>query len=241
MTYYEKKRKKSGLSKSDMAIELGLTYARYVSIEKGDVKMPSKLIDKFNEIVNRGKENELTYVENNTKANEFWEEVKQLRKDGKYVLYTKMEEYNIKTVKQLVSLLGYKSAGSIWNYLQGRNEAGDEFKKRLYNFFHDETNIQIPTAKPKAIVKSNAKKVKDIPVLPEKTNNFHELVDVQPEEKDTTLTIRHMSVVERYKQELSDTLDLLEIYEKTTAQLKNRQNVCEEVLKALKEFETGEK
>lgn len=241
MNYYEKKRKKSGLSKSDMAIELGLTYARYISIERGDVKMPSKLIDKFNEIVNRGKENELTNVENNIKADEFWEDVKQLREDGKYVLYTKMEEYNVKTVKELAPLLGYKSAGSIWNYLQDRNKAGNEFKKRLYNFFHDETNIQIPSTKPKVIAKPKTKMLEETQDLPEKTNDFYELVNAQPEEKDTTLTIKHVGVVERYKRELDDTLDLLEMYEKTTAQLKNRQIICEEVLKALKEFEEGEK
>lgn len=241
MNYYEKKRKKSGLSKSDMAIELGLTYARYISIERGDVKMPSKLIDKFNEIVNRGKENELTYAENNIKADEFWNEVKEKTGKHTFKLHEYMKEYNVDALTTLASLLGYKSSGTIHNYLQGRNEAGDEFKKRLYNFFHDETNIQIPATKPKVIAKPKTKMLEETQDLPEKTNDFYELVNTQTEEKDTTLTIKHVGVVERYKQELNDTLDLLEMYEKTIAQLKNRQNICEEVLKALKEFETGEK
>ena len=34
---------------------LGVSYERYILIEKGLVKMPSNLIDKFNAIINKGK------------------------------------------------------------------------------------------------------------------------------------------------------------------------------------------
>ena len=145
MTIWKKKRQTSGLSRTDMANELGLDYGRYASIERGDVKMPSNLIDKFNEIINRGKENELTRVQNTAKADEFWEEVKQQREDGTYILIEKMRELNIPNRPTLVKLLGYSSTGTVYNYLQGKNNVGPEFKKRLYNFFNDETNIQIPT------------------------------------------------------------------------------------------------
>ena len=56
-----------------------------------------------------------------------------------------MREFNIPNLQALVKLLGYSSTGTVYNYLQGKNKVGPEFKKRLYNFFNDETNIQIPT------------------------------------------------------------------------------------------------
>ena len=40
---------------ADMAKELGVEYNKYKAIERGEIKMPSKLMDKFNEIINRGK------------------------------------------------------------------------------------------------------------------------------------------------------------------------------------------
>lgn len=144
MNYYLKKRLQSGLSKNDMANELGLSYIRYSAIERGDVKMPTSLIDKFNEIINRGKENEIAKTESEIKADKFWQEVSQLKENHTYVLHDKMKEFNIENLQQLVNLLGYKSVGTIYNYLEGRNPVGSEFKKRLYNFFSDELNVQIP-------------------------------------------------------------------------------------------------
>jgi predicted transcriptional regulator len=147
MTYYKKKRTKSGLSKTDIAKELGLTYERYNAIERGDVKMPSILMDKFNEIINRGNTNTITKTENKIKADAFWDEMKSLNENGERKLYVKMKEFNIKTIQQLATLLGYKSAGIISSYVTGQFNVADEFKKRLYNFFNDELNIQVPDNK----------------------------------------------------------------------------------------------
>lgn len=149
MNYYLKKRLQNNIKRSDMAKMLGVNYNFYYAIEKGSVKMPLNLIDKFNEIINRGKENEIIGAESTAKANEFWKEVSQKDDTGHWVLVNKMHEFNIKNFDELVALLGYKSVGTIYNYLQGRNPVGDEFKKRLYNFFSDETNIQIPKPEPK--------------------------------------------------------------------------------------------
>lgn len=144
MNVYLRKRIQNHIKRSDMANMLGISYERYYAIEKGSVKMPLNLIDKFNEIINRGKENEITGTENKIKANEFWEQMHQKDETGRWALVNKMHEFNIKNYNELVELLGYKSVGTIYNYLEGRNPVGDEFKKRLYNFFSDETNIQIP-------------------------------------------------------------------------------------------------
>ena len=53
-TYYKNKRNKVGLSQSDMARELGIPCVKYEQIERGEIKMPKRLIDKFNEIITRG-------------------------------------------------------------------------------------------------------------------------------------------------------------------------------------------
>lgn len=144
MNYYLRKRLHNRISRSDMANMLGIDYNFYLAIEKGVIKMPLNLIDKFNEIINKGKENEITDIENTIKADEFWNKMHQKDETGRWVLVSKMHEFNICNFEELVSLLGYKSVGTIYNYLQGRNPVGNEFKKRLYHFFSDETNIQIP-------------------------------------------------------------------------------------------------
>ena len=186
MTLWKKRRQASGLSKNDMANELGLTFNYYDAIERGDVKMPSNLIDKFNEIINRGKQNELTNVENNVKADEFWNTVRQKKPDGGYVLTDKMHDFNIPNMNELVKLLGYKSSGTIWNYLQGRNPAGAEFKKRLYNFFNNELNIQIPTK----VVGSGKKQPRRLrePIVDKELDKYFEETDFKKILKDNGIT-----------------------------------------------------
>lgn len=306
MTIWRKKRKVSGLSKTDMANELGLDFKYYMAIERGDVKMPSNLINKFNEIINRGKENEIKNVENNTKANDFWEKVKTVKDDGTYVLHDKLKEFNIPSMKELTRLLGYSSTGTIFNYLGGKYKAGDEFKKRLYNFFNDETNVQIPTEVKKKIVKKKNRKPRPVnkeldayykntdfkKILKENqiTNvqiankigvhnstvsnmtskkfkpsyniieqvkeyldnilgntistrvEFPEIPNFAPaiEVKDLTNVNSSLNapvgVIRRYTCELEEVNELLETYESKVKELQNRKQVCEEVLKALDEY-----
>lgn len=144
MNYYLKKRLQKHIKRSDMANMLGLNYNFYYAIERGEIKMPVNLIDKFNEIINKDKENEITAMNNTIDADKFWEQMHQKDGTGRWELVNKMHDFNIKNYNELVALLGYKSVGTIYNYLQGRNPVGDEFKKRLYNFFSNEMNIQIP-------------------------------------------------------------------------------------------------
>lgn len=310
MTIWKKKRQVSGLSKNDMANELGLSFIRYSAIEEGDVKMPSNLIDKFNEIINRGTQNTITNVDNKREADLFWKEVSQRTGKHTYKLHEKMKEFNVETINELASLLGYKSAGSIHNYLQGRNPAGDEFKKRLYMFFNDEKNIQIP--------KDNVKKKRTYSmtkrnVYDESLNKYYEDTDFKTLLKKydlnngdvatsigvhpsvisrmackterpgvkTMLKVKHFfglkedeyqknntedtnfadfvpiieepeadredrtefekeqeqpSVVRKYKEELSEIDELLEMYEEKVKDLKIRKKICVEVLDAINEF-----
>lgn len=144
VTIYKRKRIKSGLSKVDMARELGIDYKRYNLIERGDVKMPNKLIDKFNEIINRGQENKIVSLENGVDASDYWKELCKKDDNGTPKLYKKMREFNISNVKELAILLGYKSPGMIYQYLKEDNVVNEDFTKRVYLFFTNELNIQEP-------------------------------------------------------------------------------------------------
>lgn len=186
MNYYLRKRVQNHISRSDMANMLGVNYSFYSAIEKGSVKMPLNLIDKFNEIINRGKENEITGIENKVKADEFWEQMHQKDETGRWELINKMHEFNIDRLEDLVNLLGYKSVGTIYNYLQGRNPVGDEFKKRLYNFFSNEMNIQIPKReqKPKPTYKINNEPRK----ANAKLDRYYEKTDFKKLMKENNIT-----------------------------------------------------
>ena len=141
MTYYYKKRKQSGLERSDVANLLGISYARYESIERGNVKMPKNLIDRFNEIMNRTKgKNKIEQLNREQVVEQWWNEIK----NDKEKLLAKMAEFNIGSYQQLASLLGYKDGSSISNYLNGNYPCSYNFKNKLYSFFENELNIQNP-------------------------------------------------------------------------------------------------
>ena len=145
-TYYKRKRKKAGLASSDIAKELGINYKKYNLIENGVVKMPKNLIDKFNEIVNKGKnENALERLNNEQVVTEFWNEM-TTKVDGTFVLKEKMKEFNIKTFSELANLLGV-SGSNLSHYLNADYEAPYNFKNAMYLFFQDELNIQVPKKK----------------------------------------------------------------------------------------------
>ena len=142
-TYYKRKRKKAGLAKSDMAKELGIDCKKYNLIENGVVKMPKNLIDKFNEIVSKGKnEHMLNRLDSERVVNEFWEEM-TTKVNNQYKLKEKMKEFNIVTFGELAKLLGV-SYSNLSHYLTGHTKTGYDFKNKLYLFFQDELNIQVP-------------------------------------------------------------------------------------------------
>jgi transcriptional regulator with XRE-family HTH domain len=87
-------------------------------------------------------------------ADAFWEEMRKQDKDGRYALYNKMEEFNIPSMKELARLLGYKSPGSLYAYLKGERVTNVDFKKRVFMFFSDELNVQIPKTNEKTYVKT---------------------------------------------------------------------------------------
>lgn len=145
-TYYKKKRRKTGLAPSDMAKELGIDCKKYSLIENGVIKMPKNLMDKFNEIVSKGKsEHTLDRLNNEQVVNDFWNDMK-IKVDGQYNLKRKMKEFNIDTFRELAKLVGVSNS-NISHYLSADWEAPYDFKNTIYLFFQDELNIQAPKKK----------------------------------------------------------------------------------------------
>lgn len=108
--------------------------------------MPKNLIDKFNEIINKGKnENTLERLNNTQVVNDFWKDMKS-KTNGQYNLKTKMKEFNIDTFKELAELVGVSNS-NISHYLREDWEAPYDFKNTMYQFFQDELNIQEPKKK----------------------------------------------------------------------------------------------
>lgn len=147
MSYYCKKRRKAGLSKSEVANALGIDYKRYVLIDKGEVKMPNKLIDKFNELINKTKtENDIDRINRKEVVNKWWDEVSVKKKHGVYVLNDKMKEFNIDTLTELSLLIG-SGKRYVSDCLNNSDKVSFEAKNRLYSFFENELNIQPPKNK----------------------------------------------------------------------------------------------
>lgn len=148
-SYYKQKRKKAGVTPSDIAKELGIDYKKYSLIENGVIKMPANLIDKFNEIVGRTKnENVLNKLNNEELVNTYWEELSKKRSSikGDRLLFDKMKEFNIQNVEELARLLGV-SRTLVQGCLNGRYKPTYNFKNNVYTFFTNELNIQEPKNK----------------------------------------------------------------------------------------------
>lgn len=154
-TYYKNKRNKVGLSQSDMAKELGIPCVKYEEIERGEIKMPKRLIDKFNEIISRGNNiHSLEKLEHEREVNEY---IDWLSKNDHLKL--EMDRFNISTRNELGQLLGYKGGSIISKLFSGKfaNAYAYDLKNKIYLFFHDELNMQ-----PKKLNKQISDKQKSI-------------------------------------------------------------------------------
>ena len=159
LTYYEKKRRELGLSQSEVANYLGISYKRYALIGRGKVKMPANLIDKFNELINKSKgERTINRLNREEVVNAWWNEMAQKVGYGKYKINEKMKEFNIDTLKELAHLLGYKNQSQLSNYLSGTWEPTFNTKNMIYSFFENELNIQPPKETKKQAAKSKVQK-----------------------------------------------------------------------------------
>lgn len=141
MNIYKKKRQKINMSEVDMAKKLGMDLVKYKFVEKGLMKMPKELINKFNKIIDDGAINKIDELEHKKEV-ESWFEENFLDKNK---LKDILKFYNIENYKQLGILLGYKDGSAISTALsRGTNDTGYNFKNKVYTFLTNEMNIQLP-------------------------------------------------------------------------------------------------
>ena len=184
MTYYEKKRRALGLSQSEVANYLGISYKRYALIGRGKVKMPASLIDKFNELINKSKgERDIDRLNREEVVNAWWDKMSQKVGYGKYKINEKMKEFNIDTLKELAHLLGYKNQTQLCNYLGGHMTPTFNTKNMLYSFFENELNIQPPKDKTTKKIKRSKPTHKDVvnltPYEIDTLYNWYETFDIK--------------------------------------------------------------
>ena len=169
-TTWRKRRLKKGLSVSEVANYLDISYERYALIDKGKVKMPNKYIEKFNELLNKSKgERNINKMTREEIVNQWWKEMSEKSGHGKYKLNEKMHEFNIDNMTELDKLLGYSSMGATSGYLKKGESIGYDLKNKYYSFFENELNIQPPKSKKKSD-NTNGKGV-------QKTNEYAELLE----------------------------------------------------------------
>lgn len=154
-TTWRKRRLKKGLDISEVANYLDISYERYALIDKGDVKMPNKYIEKFNELINKSKgETSINRLTREEVVNEWWDTMSQKIGHGQFKLNEKMIDFNIRTLNELDLLLGYKNkSGMMSNYLNGHQHVGFDVKNKVYSFFENELNIQAPKVKREKVTK----------------------------------------------------------------------------------------
>lgn len=142
-TVYYYKRHRTGLTRSEMANALEVDYERYMLWEQGVLNMPSKYIDKFNEIIHRKKgEHQIERLNHEREVNEWWEEMRQKDERGNYKLNEVARKYNFKTTRELSEKLGF-GKNSI-SFFLSHGTVSYEAKDRMYTFLHNELNIQPP-------------------------------------------------------------------------------------------------
>ncbi len=183
MNIYRQKRINKGLGISYIAEKLGITYTQYVDIEKGERKMPSRLIDKFNEIINKGNnELKIEKMDKEKEINDWFEEVTS---NNCIELKRLMANFNIDSYRQLSKLLEYNNSSTISIYINNIRNAPFSFKSRLYLFFKDELNIQKK--------KQKVKKAKTIQPRREDLLDFYNNFDFKKWLEDNNISIKHFA------------------------------------------------
>lgn len=140
---YWRKRTQANITAIDMAEKLGIPLDKYREIEMGDRDMPKHLMDLFHKTVKEAKEQpNIVKLEKVQKEKDYDEWIESILANDKQLLKTYMVKFNIKSYSALARLLGY-SQPVVTTYIGKPEQMSYPFKKNLYDFFHNELNIQI--------------------------------------------------------------------------------------------------
>lgn len=145
---FYKKRLKYGLLKSEIASYLDISYLRYSMIERGEVKMPQKFMDKWLNLFDNINTNKLNILQERKDKCKWFDDVVEKDSHGNREIRNYMTKYNITNYKELSAQLGV-SVNVISIGVSKPNKATPDLKCAIYDFFHNELNIQKPKEKDK--------------------------------------------------------------------------------------------
>ena len=140
---FYKKRLKYGLLKSEIASYLDISYLRYSMIERGEVKMPQKFMDKWLNLFDNINTNKLNILQERKDKCKWFDDVVKKDSHGKRKIRDYMTKYNITGYKELSEQLGV-SVNVISIGVSKPDKATPDLKCAIYDFFHNELNIQKP-------------------------------------------------------------------------------------------------
>ena len=105
--------------------------------------MPKHLMDLFHKTVKEAKEQpNIVKLEKVQREKDYDEWIEAILANDKQLLKTYMIKFNIKSYSALARLLGY-SQPVVTTYIGKPEQMSYPFKKNLYDFFHNELNIQV--------------------------------------------------------------------------------------------------
>ncbi len=135
---FKKKRVEAKLSKYVMAKELGMDKAKYEKVEKGELELPSELIDRFLNITYNAKEIIFNRHNKLAKINE-WILSGQIKKDIKDMGY--------ETSKELAAASGMNTS-DISRTINNKSVC-DDVKESIYDYLQNPLNKKTETQKAK--------------------------------------------------------------------------------------------
>jgi len=144
MNIWEKMRRKKGLTRVEIAREMGISEEKVKEVENNMREMPTKEVDKYIKNIhnmNNG-EREITIAQARS-----WYEITDFK--------SLMKEFGFANQREVAKTIGVDpSSISVWfNKKKGSHEIGTNSLLKLYYFFNDEFNKKLPTEKVKTPTK----------------------------------------------------------------------------------------
>ena len=170
---FKKKRTDAKLSKYTMAKELGMGKEKYEKVEKGELELPSDLIDKFLNITYNAKEILFNRSNKLAKINE-WILSGQIKKD--------IKEQGYDTLKELAEVSGIHNS-DISRIINNKHVCED-LKESLYDFLQNPLNKKVESQEKNKkgtkdmVEKKEEKVMKNIKKVMENIEN-EEIVNVE--------------------------------------------------------------
>ena len=164
---YRQKRYSAGLSVYTVARELGISYEKYLEVDRGARDLEGEYVDKFCEVLDRAKEINFNRMQK-LRDIEGWITSGQIKEDITKMGYTQ---------SSLARKIGVKQA-TINQIVNKRGDYSDDMKERIYDFLHDSINKNIEIEKPKV---KPVEVISAEPTVTEITEDFIQTIEELPE------------------------------------------------------------